>query len=147
LAVYIFSTFGSVGGGWLSSRMLKSGRSLNAARKITLLICAVVVLPVLYAPFAKNLWVVVALVGLVMAAHQGWSANLFTLTSDMFPRGAVGSVVGFGGMVGSAGGVIIQLLAGRVPYMYLFAFTGTAYLIALLIIHLLSPRLAPARLD
>jgi len=148
--VYAASTIGSVGGGALSSMMLKGGRSVNAARKTALLVCALAVLPVLYAPYATNLWVVVGLVGLATAAHQGWSANLFTLVSDMFPKAAVGSVVGIGGMVGAAGGAIMQLVAGRIAdysYLPLFIFAGTAYVLALLIINKLSPQLKPAKLD
>jgi ACS family hexuronate transporter-like MFS transporter len=150
LVVYAASTIGSVGGGALSSMMLKGGRSVNAARKTALLVCALAVLPVLYAPYATNLWVVVGLVGLATAAHQGWSANLFTLVSDMFPKAAVGSVVGIGGMVGAAGGAIMQLVAGRIAdysYLPLFIFAGTAYVLALLIINKLSPQLKPAKLD
>lgn len=150
LAVYAASTFGSVGGGALSGIMLRRGYSVNAARKTALLVCALAVLPVLYAPYAGNLWVVVALVGLATAAHQGWSANLFTLTSDMFPKSAVGSVVGIGGMAGALGGGIMQLIAGRIAdysYLPLFLFAGAAYTLALLIIHRLSPQLKPANLE
>jgi ACS family hexuronate transporter-like MFS transporter len=122
------------------------------ARKSALLICALAVLPVLYAPYSRNLWLVVGLVGLAMAAHQGWSANLFTLPSDLFPRAAVGSVVGFGGMIGSAGGVLMQLFAGRIvqathSYLPLFLIAGSAYLVGLGIVQLLTPRFTPAKLD
>jgi ACS family hexuronate transporter-like MFS transporter len=152
VTVYAISTVGSVAGGWLSSAMLKGGRSLNSARKSTLLICALAVLPVLAAPFARHLWVVVALVGLAMAAHQGWSANLFTLTSDLFPRGAVASVVGIGGMMGSVGNTLFQLGVGAVvqathSYLPVFAAAAVMYLVALLAIQLLSPKLEPARLE
>ena len=150
LVVYAMSTVGSVGGGALSSIMLRRGKSANVARKSALLVCALAVLPVLYAPYAGNLWVVVALVGLATAAHQGWSANLFTLVSDMFPKAAVGSVVGIGGMAGAIGGGIMQLVAGRIAdwsYLPLFIFAGTAYVLALLIIHRLSPQLKPAKVD
>jgi MFS transporter, ACS family, hexuronate transporter len=150
LAVYAASCFGSVGGGWLSGALIKRGKSINAARKTTMLICALAVIPVLYAPYANNLWVLVAVVGLAMAAHQGWSANAFTLPSDLFPRSAVGSVVGIGGMAGAIGGVAMQLSAGyiaRYTYLPLFLFSGSAYLVALAIVHLLSPKLRPAKLD
>jgi len=152
VVAYGISTVGSVGGGWLSGAMLKRGISLNRARKTAMLICALAVLPVLYAPFSKELWLVVALIGLAMAAHQGWSANLFTLVSDLFPKSAVGSVVGFGGMIGSLGGVLFQLVTGYVvqwthSYIPIFAVCGSSYIIALLFTHLLSPRLAPAKLD
>jgi ACS family hexuronate transporter-like MFS transporter len=152
VAVYLISCLGSIGGGVLSSAMLGGGRSLNAARKTTLLICALMVLPVLYAPFATSLWVVVALVGLAAAGHQGWSANLFTLASDLFPKSLVGSVTGFGGMAGAIAGAGFQLATGYIvlwthSYVPLFIVAGLAYVVALLVIHTLSPKLAPAKLD
>ena len=152
IAVYLISCVGSVGGGWLSTAMLRGGRSLNAARKTALLICALTVLPVVYAPYAKSLWVVVALIRLAAAAHQGWSANLFTLASDLFPKAAVGSVTGFGGMAGAIVGAGFQLTAGYIvqltnSYVPLFIMAGSAYVVALLVIHTLSPKLAPAKLD
>ena len=146
------SAIGSVGGGYLSGAMLKSGRSLNVARKSALLICAVAILPVLYAPFSKNLWVVVGLTGLAMAAHQGWSANLFTVASDLFPKAAVASVVGIGGMVGAIGGALFQKFTGYMvewthSYIPVFAVCGSSYFVALIIVHLMTPRYTPARLD
>jgi ACS family hexuronate transporter-like MFS transporter len=152
VGVYAISCLGSVGGGYISAFLLKRGSSHNAARKIALLVCALAVVPVLYAPYSKNMWVVVALVGLAAAAHQGWSANLFTLPSDLFPKAAVGSVVGIGGMVGSLGGVLFQLATGYVvdlthSYVPMFVVAGLAYLTALLIVQVLTPKLAPARLD
>jgi MFS transporter, ACS family, hexuronate transporter len=150
LVVYAASCFGSVGGGWLSSTLIKRGKTVNMARKVTMLICAIAVIPVLYAPFiTHNLWLLVAPVGLALAAHQGWSANLFTLTSDLFPRSAVASVVGIGGMAGALGGVVMQLVAGRIAqytYWPLFLFSGSAYIVALALVHLLSPKLRPAHL-
>jgi ACS family hexuronate transporter-like MFS transporter len=152
LVAFALSFIGSVGGGWISSAMLKRGRSVNASRKTAMLICALCVVPVMYAPFCKSLWTLVALVGLAAAAHQGWSANLFTLVSDMFPRTAVASVVGIGGMVGAIGGALTQVATGYVikatnSYVPMFLIVGTAYLIALAIIHALSPKLAPANVD
>ena len=100
--------------------------------------------------FATNMWVVVGLVGLAAAAHQGWSANIFTLPSDTFPKAAVGSVVGIGGMVGSAGGALFQWITGHVvkdSYVPLFIVAGLSYLVALLVIQILSPKLHPAKLD
>ena len=146
------SLIGSVGGGWISSAMLKSGKSVNVSRKTAMLICALCVVPVMYAPFCKSLWLVVVLVGLAAAAHQGWSANLFTLVSDMFPKTAVGSVVGIGGMLGAVGGALTQVGTGYVvkatnSYVPMFLIVGTAYLVALAVIHALSPKLAPAKVD
>jgi MFS transporter, ACS family, hexuronate transporter len=152
VGVYAISCLGSIGGGYISTFLLKRGFSHNAGRKIALLICALAVVPVLYAPYAKNIWVVVGLVGLAAAAHQGWSANLFTLPSDTFPKAAVGSVVGIGGMIGSLGGVLFQLATGYIvelthSYVPLFIVAGFAYVTALLVVQLLTPKLAPARLD
>ena len=152
LVVYNGSSIGSVAGGWLSSSLLKRGWSLNAARKTAMLVCAMAVLPVLYAPYTKSMWVTVALVTLATAAHQGWSANLFTTASDMFPRAAVGSVVGIGGTAGAIGGVLVQKAAGYIvewthSYFLMFMMCGTVYLIALGIMQLLTPRLDPAELD
>jgi Sugar phosphate permease len=152
LIVYNAASIGSVGGGWLSSRLIKGGMGINSARKIVMLIAALCMLPVLYAPFSTNLWLVVALISLATSAHQGWSANLFTLASDMFPRRAVGSVVGIGATGGAIGGVLIQITTGYVvqrthSYMPLFIFAGVAYVAALAIIHGLSPKLEPVALN
>jgi ACS family hexuronate transporter-like MFS transporter len=152
VVVYTISCFGSIGGGYISAGLLKRGYSANAARKIALLVCALAVVPVIYAPFAKNVWVVVGLVGLAAAAHQGWSANLFTLTSDLFPKAAVASVVGMGGMIGSLGGVLFQPATSYIvkmtgSYLPMFIIAGLTYLTALLVIQLLTPKLAPAKLD
>jgi MFS transporter, ACS family, hexuronate transporter len=151
IVVYLAADVGSVGGGWLSSAMIKRGWSVNAARKTALLLCAVSVVPIVFAAKASSLWVAVALLSLATAAHQGWSANLFTLTSDMFPRRAVGSVVGIGGTAGGIGGMLVATAAGFIleltgSYMSLFIMAGSMYLIALAIIHFLVPKLAPADL-
>jgi MFS transporter, ACS family, hexuronate transporter len=152
MVAFGLAAIGSVGGGWLSGAMLKGGRSLNVARKSALLVCAVAILPVLYAPFSKSLWVVVGLTGLAMAAHQGWSANLFTLASDLFPKAAVASVVGIGGMVGAIGGALFDIFTGHVvkwtgSYIPVFAVCGSSYFVALIIVHLMTPRYTPAKLD
>ena len=152
MIVYIAADVGSIGGGWLSSALIGRGWEVNRARKTAMFICAIAVVPVLYAPYCKNLWLVVALISLACSAHQGWSANLFTLTSDMFPRRAVGSVVGIGGTLGSVGGVLLQVASGYIvewthSYLPMFIIAGTMYLLALAIIHTLSPKLEPAQLD
>jgi ACS family hexuronate transporter-like MFS transporter len=151
VVIYLVADVGSIGGGWISSALIKSGWSVNRARKTAMLICALSVVPIMFAANASNLWVAVALVSLAAAAHQGWSANLFTLTSDMFPRRAVGSVVGIGGMSGAIGGMLIALVVGEIlqrtgSYVTIFVIAGSAYLVALGIIHLLAPRLEPASL-
>jgi MFS transporter, ACS family, aldohexuronate transporter len=152
VAVYVVSDVGSIAGGWMSSRLLRAGFSLNAARKYTMLLCAVLVLPVFAAASVDSLWEAVAIVALAAAAHQGFSCNLFTLPSDVFPRRAVGTLVGIGGTAGAIGGMLLAKYAGWVldrlgTFKPLFAYAGCAYLLALLVVHLLSPRLAPARVD
>jgi ACS family hexuronate transporter-like MFS transporter len=152
VVIYLIADVGSIGGGWLSSWLIARGWSPNAGRKTAMLVCAVAVTPIVFASQAQNLWVAVTLVGIAAAAHQGWSANLFTLTSDMFPRPAVGSVVGLGGMAGAIGGMLIAKVTGYIlqatgSYVSVFLVAGGAYLVALLVIHLLVPRLTPARLD
>ena len=152
VAIYLVADVGSIGGGWLSSTLMKRGISLNRARKTAMLACALAVLPIAFAAGAKELWVAVALISVAAAAHQGWSANLFTLTSDTFPRQAVGSVVGLGGMAGAVGGMLIAKLTGYIlqatgSYVPVFLIAASAYLIALAVIHLLMPKLEPARLE
>ena len=150
--VYVVSTVGSIGGGWISSTLLRAGKTTNVSRKTAMLICALCVVPVFAAPYIHHLWVVVGLVGLATAAHQGWSANLFTLPSDMFPKAAVGSVIGIGGMAGALGGVLLQVATGYIvkltnSYVPLFVIACLAYIVALLIIHGITPRLAPAQIE
>jgi ACS family hexuronate transporter-like MFS transporter len=148
VAIYLMSDVGSIGGGWLSSFMMRRGASINTARKTTMLICALAATPVAFAAFASNVWLAVGIIGLATAAHQGFSANLYTLPSDVFPRAAVGSVVGIGGMIGAIGGMAMAQYAGWVldrigTYTPIFVVAASAYLIALLLIHLLSPKLEP----
>jgi MFS transporter, ACS family, hexuronate transporter len=144
--IYLISDVGSVAGGWLSGRFMKAGMSVNKARKLTMLICAFFVLPVMFATAVPNLWVSVLIIGIAAAAHQGFSANLYTLPSDTFPRFAVGAVIGIGGTVGAIGGALFSKYSGDVldrlgTYTPLFITAGAAYFIALLAVHLLSPRL------
>ena len=151
VVVYLLADIGSIGGGWLSSSLIKRGWTINEGRKLAMLICALAVVPIVFAAQASNLWVAVVLVGVAAAAHQGWSCNLFTTTSDMFPRYAVGSVVGIGGMAGAIGGMMIARLVGEIlertgSYVPIFIIAASAYLAALLIFHLLSPKLEPAKL-
>jgi len=151
MAIYLISDIGSVAGGWLSSRLIQRGSSVNASRKITMLVCALCVTPIIFAYRIESLWGAVLLIGLAAAAHQGFSANLYTLTSDMFPARAVGTVVGIGGMAGAIGGMLIAEVVGHTlqwtgSYMVPFLMAGSAYLIALFLIHVLAPGLEPARI-
>ena len=152
LAIYLIADIGSIGGGWLSSHWIKKGWTPNKSRKLAMLVCALAVVPIVLAAKVSNLWVSVFLISIAASAHQGWSANLFTLTSDMFPRKAVGSVVGIGGTGGAVGGMFISMVVGAIlqatgSYVPIFVMAGGAYLFALLVIHLLVPRLEPAKLE
>lgn len=152
VAIYVLADVGSILGGWSSSRLLARGVGLNAARKFTMLACALVVLPVALAGDATHLWIAVGVIALACAGHQGFSANLYALPADLFPRWAVGSVVGLGGAAGAAGGMLMAQYAGWVlqtlgSYKPIFLVAATAYLFALLSVHLLTPRYHPATLS
>ena len=153
IVIYVAADVGSIGGGWLSSMLLKRGWSLTSARKTAMLVCALAVTPVVGIMYAGgNLWLAVGLISMAAAAHQGWSANLYTLTSDVFPRSAIGSVVGIGGLGGAFGGMLVAPAVGywldfsHGAYGPLFLVAGSMYLVALILIHLLLPRLDPVTL-
>jgi ACS family hexuronate transporter-like MFS transporter len=151
VVIYILSDVGSICGGWLSSGLLKRGWTVNNARKTAMLVCALSVVPIVVAASVSSLWVAVGLIGLATAAHQGWSANLFTLPSDMFPRRAVASVVGIGGFGGAVGGMLIATFTGFLlewtgSYVPVFMLAGSAYIVALAVIHLLVPKMETAEL-
>ena len=152
VVIYLISDVGSVAGGWLSSFLIRQGASVNLGRKTAMLGCAIAIVPIVFAYRVTGLWPAVLLIGLAAAGHQGFSANLFTLPSDLFPSRAVGSVVGIGGMAGAVGGMLIAKIVGYTlqwtgSYRVPFLIAGSAYLVALAVIHTLSPRLEPARID
>jgi MFS transporter, ACS family, hexuronate transporter len=151
IVIYVIADVGSVGGGWLSSTLIRRGWSVNAARKTAMLACALAVVPIVFAANVQSMWGAVALISLATAAHQGWSANLFTFASDMFPRQAVGSVVGLGGFAGAVGGMLIAKVTGYVlqvtgSYTTVLMIAGGAYLVALAVVQILTPKLEPARI-
>jgi MFS transporter, ACS family, hexuronate transporter len=146
VAVYIFSTVGSVFGGWLPKGYMKLGMALKPARLAAMLTCACLVVPVAVAGGLHSEWLAVALLSLGAAAHQGWSANIFTTASDMFPSEHVGTVVSFGQVAGALGGAIFQPVAGHIlqltnSFVPLFMYSASAYLIALLLLRTLAPGL------
>ncbi len=152
IVVYLMADVGSIAGGWLAGRFMRLGWSANRARKSAMLVCALCVAPVILVTQVDNLWLAVGLIGLAMAGHQGWSANVLTLPSDMFPRQTVASVVGIGGFAGAFGGMGMSYFAGSQlqstgSYGTIFLIAGSAYLVALLCVHLLAPRLEPAPFD
>jgi MFS transporter, ACS family, hexuronate transporter len=151
VAVYLLSDLGSVAGGWMSSKLIRLGVPLNRARKLTMLLASALVMPVLFAVYANNLWLAVAIVGLATAGHQAFSANLYTFPSDVFPQQAVASVVGIGGTAGAIGAMLMAKYAGWVldsigSYAPIFVVAGASYWLALASIQLLSPRMDTAAL-
>jgi ACS family hexuronate transporter-like MFS transporter len=151
IVIYTMTTVGSIGGGWLSSRFIKMGWTINKARKVTMLIMAMLVVSIIVASQVADLWLAVILIGIAAAAHQGWSANIFTTASDMFPKKAVASVTGLGGMAGSIGGMIFAPFIGYMlevtgSYFVPFVISGTAYLVALGIMHVIVPNLEEAKI-
>ena len=157
--VYSCTTVGSIGGGYLSGHLIRKGWPVYKARKTVMLFFAFCVVPVIFARYFSDMWIIVALISLAAAAHQAWSANIFTTASDMFPRRAVSSVVGIGGMAGSVGGIIFQPLVGRildyftktgnktVGYNIIFLICGLAYLVAWVVMHLFAPKQTRVQLD
>ena len=150
--VYLISDLGSIAGGWMSSRLLKAGRTPNFARKATMGFWAILVIPIWWTQSIDSLWGATLLIGLATAAHQAFSANLYTLPSDVFPRNAVGSVIGIGGTVGALGGMGMALFTGYIldttgSYKLLFAICASAYVVALLVVNALSPRLQPVTVE
>jgi ACS family hexuronate transporter-like MFS transporter len=155
VVVYTATTFGSIGGGWLSSFLIKKGWAPLRARKITLLIVAFAVLPIIFAKYATDIWIAVGIISVAAAAHQAWSSNIFTIVSDLFPKRAVSSVVGMGGFVGSLGSTLFPFLVGWLldyykkagnigaGYNILFIICGCTYFIAWTCIQLLTRKMTP----
>src|SRR5579859_6707162 len=148
--IYSGASVGSIAGGWLSSFLLKRGWTVNASRKTTLFVCALAVTPVMIAVVTKNAWLAVFLIAIAAGAHQGWSANIYTLASDMFPKSAVAAIVGFSTMIGMIGGMLVSKIVGYVlqrtgSYVPVFVMAGLAYLVAFAFVQLLAPRLEPAK--
>jgi len=152
VTIYLLSDLGSIAGGWMSSALIQHGSGINRARKLAMFACALAVVPIVFAYRVDSLWGSVLLIGVAAAGHQGFSTNLLTLPSDLFPAQVVGSVVGLGGMAGAVGGMFIAKAVGYAlqwtgSYQFPFLMAGSAYLLALAVIHFLSPQLEPARID
>ena len=147
IIMYLMSDVGSVAGGWMSSKLIQKGYSPNLARKVTLLLSGACVLPLLFVSGLANMWAAVLLIGVALAGHQSFSSNLLALPPDMFPKRAVGSAIGLGGFAGGIGGMIMAKSTGLVldathgNYTLIFAACTVVYYLAVLAIHLLSPRL------
>lgn len=151
LIIYVVSDAGSVFFGWLTTQFMSWGWSANRARKTTMLICALCVVPIFFAAQTSSLAVAIALISLATAAHQGWAANTYTFASDLFPKNVVASVTGIGGMFGAVGGILLALLSGRIitafGYLPMFIIASCSYLIALILIHLVLPKLNPVKAE
>lgn len=153
LIIYNMSAIGSIFGGWLPAKFISMGWSLNKSRKVAMLIYACAVVPIMAAGSVPTIWHAIGLISLAAAAHQAWSANMFTLASDMFPRRAVGSVVGIGGFGGAVAMMFFGTFIGFVlkltnnNYVPVFIMSGSAYLLALLIIQALAPKLKMVDVD
>lgn len=159
IIIYSITSFGSIGGGWLSSHLIKSGWPVFKARKVSMLIFALCVVPIVLIQYSNNVWLAIALISLATAAHQAWSATIFTTASDMFPKRAVSSVVGIGGMAGSIGGTLFPMVIGTmlnhyklignigIGYNILFSICAVAYLIAWGVMHLFAPKMERVQLD
>jgi ACS family hexuronate transporter-like MFS transporter len=148
ITVAVMADAGSIGGGWISSALMKRGRTANFSRKTAMLICACCVIPVSTVTIIPRMWTAVAVLGLASAAHQGFSANMLTLASDMFPRRAIASVSGLGGCAGAIGGMLMQSCSGLIiaatgTYVIPFIIVSLTYLLTILFMHLLAPTLAP----
>jgi len=152
MLIYVVASFGSIAGGWLAGSFIKHGWTVNRARKTTLFICSLFVMPVFYSALTDNKWVAAVLITIAASAHQAWSANVFSLAGDMFPRRVVGSLTGLGGMIGAVGSMVLFFVTGKVlkatgDYLPVFIMASLAYGLALIIIHLLVPKLEPAQID
>jgi MFS transporter, ACS family, hexuronate transporter len=159
IIIYSCTTIGSIGGGYVSGALIKKGWPVYKARKTVMFIFALCVLPIFTVQYFHNMWIVVALISLAAAAHQAWSANIFTTASDMFPKKAVSSIIGIGGMAGSVGGIIFQPLVGHIldyftriksatlGYNFIFMICGLAYLVAWLTMHFFAPKMTRVELD
>lgn len=153
IIMYLLSDVGSIVGGWTSSKLIQNGHSVNFARKITMIGAGLCVLPLLFVTGLENMWLAVVLIGIALAGHQAFSSTILSIPPDMFPKRAVGSVIGLGGFMGGVGGMIMAKSTGMVldatggNYTLIFAACTTVYFLAVLAVHLLSPKLAPVRIE
>jgi MFS transporter, ACS family, hexuronate transporter len=148
IVIYSVASFGGIGGGWISGHFLKTGKSIDKARKTSVLLCAFLVLPLVFAPVVANMWIAILLISMAAAAHQGWASNIFTITSDIFPKNSVGTVMGIAGFFGAVSGAISATVIGTIlevtgSYFIIFAMASSAYLIAWLILKLMIREIKP----
>ncbi len=152
IIIYTFASFGGIGGGWVSGHFIKTGKSIDKARKTSILICAIAVLPLIFAPVVSNMWISILLISMAAAAHQGWASNIFTVTSDIFPKNSVGTVMGIAGFCGALAGAISATAIGTIlevtgSYFIVFAMASSAYILAWLILKIMIPEIKPLNLE
>lgn len=152
IIIYLLADVGSIFGGWLSSMFIERGWTINKSRKTALFICGILVLPVIFVTQTENQWIAVVLIGIAAAGHQAWSANSYTLVSDVFPKKATASVVGIGGMIGALSSVAANFAlgslldsSGKTGFFFAFLLAGCLYLISLLLVHLIMPKMDPIK--
>jgi ACS family hexuronate transporter-like MFS transporter len=150
LVIFVMADAGSILGGYTSGLLIRKGWTINKARKITLLVCAVIILPVAIVPVIANKWIAVFLIGLGAAGHQSWSINSYTLVPDVFPKKATASVIGMGKMIGVAASIVADIALGNVldkannsGYLWAFIIAGFSYILILGFVHLLMPKMTP----
>jgi ACS family hexuronate transporter-like MFS transporter len=148
IVIYSVSSVGGIAGGWISSKFIRMGKSIDFARKTTILICAVLILPVMLVSQAHNLWVAVGLISLAAAGHQGWASNIFTIVSDIYPKNAVGSMTGLSGFAGAVGGALSATFVGLLlqttgSYFFIFLVAASVYMINWLILKLSIKQIVP----
>jgi len=150
--IYSVSSIGGIGGGWLSSRFISAGKSIDFARKRSILFCALIILPVMLVSQTHNLWIAVILIALAAAGHQGWASNIFTIISDIYPKQAVGTMVGLSGFAGAAGGALSASFIGLIlentgSYFLIFLIASSVYLVNWLILKLFVKEIKPVSLN
>jgi ACS family hexuronate transporter-like MFS transporter len=148
IIIYTISSFGGILGGWFSSKMIKDGRSINFSRKAAILVCSLFALPIIFVPYAKEIWLAIALISLGTAAHQAWASNMFTIISDIYPKNAVASMVGLAGFAGSIGGALSAWLVGVIlqisnNYIPIFIIAGSVYFLNWVIINIFIKDIRP----
>ena len=148
IVIYTVSSIGGIGGGWISSKFIKMGKSIDFARKTTILISALIILPVMLVLQTQNLWVAIGLIALAAAGHQGWASNIFTIVSDIYPKKAVGSMVGLSGFAGAVGGALSATFVGLLleftgSYFLIFLLASTVYMVNWLILKVFVKEIKP----
>ncbi|MCP4367913.1 MAG: ACS family MFS transporter, partial [Deltaproteobacteria bacterium] len=146
--IYAVSSVGGIGGGWLSSNFIKRGKSVDYARKVTILLSALIILPVMLVSQVASLWVAVALIALAAAGHQSWASNIFTIVSDIYPKNAIGSMMGLSGFMGAIGGALSAsfvglLLEGTGSYFLIFLVASSVYLVNWIILKISIKEIKP----